>query len=367
MVGLRSDCAGASKDRRCRHVRLAADGQGAAAGQGAAGDRRARTLQTVGFVRTVLGDIDPADLGPTYAHEHLIIDGGRLVELQADFRLDSVDQAVAELEGARVYGLRAVVDALPCDAGRNVRKLAEISRRSGIHVIAPTGLHLARYYEDRHWSVTATEEELAGLFLADVVEGIDEHDYTGPIVHRTEHRAGVIKVAGSAGALIDRDRRVFRAAAVAHRATGCPILTHCTDGSAALEQLRLLSDEGADLGHVVLSHTDKVVDRGYHREILSTGASVEYDQSFRWPDGTENGTLTLLDWMVADGFASQLLLGMDAARRSYWTAYGGSPGMGYLLGAFSEQMTSHGLDAAVRHAVFVENPARVLAFSQPAG
>ena len=29
------------------------------------------------FVRTVLGDIDPGDLGVTYAHEHLVIDGGR--------------------------------------------------------------------------------------------------------------------------------------------------------------------------------------------------------------------------------------------------------------------------------------------------
>lgn len=320
----------------------------------------------MGFVRTVLGDIDSADLGPTYAHEHLIIDGGRLVELQADFRLDSVDKAVAELEAAQALGLRAVVEALPCDAGRNVRKLAEIARRSGLHLIAPTGLHLARYYEDRHWSVTASEEELAGLFLADVVEGIDENDYTGPIVHRTEHRAGIVKVAGSAMALIERDRRVFRAAAAVHRATGCPILTHCTDGSAALEQLRLLADEGVDLGHVVLSHTDKVVDRGYHREILSTGAAVEYDQAFRWPEGAENGTLALLEWMVADGYASQLMLGMDAARRSYLTAYGGRPGLGYLLGAFSETMASHGLDAAVRHAVFVENPARVLAFTRPA-
>jgi predicted metal-dependent phosphotriesterase family hydrolase len=318
------------------------------------------------FVRTVLGDIDPADLGPTYAHEHLIIDGGRLVELQADFRLDSVDKGVAELEEARELGLRAVVDALPCDAGRNVRKLADISRRSGVHVLAPTGLHLARYYEDGHWSVTATEGELARLFEADVLEGIDENDYTGPIVHRTEHRAGFVKVAGSGGSLIDRDRRVFRAAAAVHRATGCPILTHCTDGTAGIEQLRLLADEGADLGHVVLSHTDKVVDRGYHREMLSTGAAVEYDQSFRWPEGAENGTLTLLEWMVADGYASQLMLGMDAARRSYWTAYGGRPGLGHLLGAFSDEMANHGLDAAVLHAIFVENPARVLAFARPA-
>ena len=36
------------------------------------------------FVRTVLGDIDPAELGVTYCHEHLVIDGGRPVLIEPD-------------------------------------------------------------------------------------------------------------------------------------------------------------------------------------------------------------------------------------------------------------------------------------------
>ena len=46
---------------------------------------------TMTFVRTVLGDIDAGDLGVTYAHEHLVIDGGRPVELEPDFVLADVD------------------------------------------------------------------------------------------------------------------------------------------------------------------------------------------------------------------------------------------------------------------------------------
>jgi predicted metal-dependent phosphotriesterase family hydrolase len=315
------------------------------------------------IVRTVLGDIDPTDLGPTYAHEHLIIDGGRPVELEPDFRLDSVERAVEELTAGRAVGLAAIVDAMPCDAGRNVRKLAAASRLAGVHVVAPTGLHLARYYEDRHWSVTDTEEEIAELFIADIDTGIDERDYAGPIVRRTDHRAGVMKIAGSRDHLSDRDAKVFRAAAAAHRVTGCPILTHCTDGTGAMEQVRVLADAGVDLGHVVVSHTDKVVDRGYHRELLSSGVNVEYDQAFRWKPGQDNGTLTILEWMVADGFADRLMLGMDAARQGYWLAYGGGPGLPYLLGPFSEAMAGQGIDESVRHAIFVENPARAFAFA----
>ena len=44
------------------------------------------------FVRTVLGDIAPERLGITYAHEHLVIAGGRPVQLFPDFRLDCVER-----------------------------------------------------------------------------------------------------------------------------------------------------------------------------------------------------------------------------------------------------------------------------------
>ena len=113
--------------------------------------------------------------------------------------------------------------------------------------------------------------------------------------------------------------------------SGTSILTHCTDGLGAPEQIALLKGLGVQPGHVTLSHTDKVVDRGYHREILATGASVEYDQGFRWKPDVDNGTLTLLVWMIEDGFGDQLMLGIDAARQGYWTTYGGSPGWAFLL------------------------------------
>ena len=317
------------------------------------------------FIRTVLGDIEPEDLGPTYAHEHLVIDGGRIVELNPDFLLADVDKAVAELEPARELGLAAIVDATPCAAGRNPRKLADASRRSGVHVVASTGLHLAQHYDPAGWTEHETAEQLAARFEADIVEGIDAHDNRGDAVERTEHRAGTIKIAGSAE-LTDRERRVFEAAAIAHSHTGCPILTHCTDGLGAIEQVTVLAELGVQSRHVTLSHTDKVADRGYHREILATGASVEYDQGFRWKAGVDNGTLTLLAWMIEDGFDDEVMLGMDAARQGYWTAYGGSPGWTFLLGEFADAMRARGIDGDDQRAIFVSNPARAFAFAERA-
>ncbi len=318
------------------------------------------------FVRTVLGDLDPADLGVTYAHEHIIIDGVRTLELFPDFDLADVDAMATEVEEARALGLAAAVDAMPCDAGRNAAKLADLARLTGLHVVASTGLHHERFYGPAHWSHRVTAGELATLFAADVEDGIDANDYGGPVVRRTDHRAGVIKIAGSDGGPSDRDRRVFEAAAEAHLRTGVPILTHCEEGSGAIEQLRLLSDLGVDLGHVALSHVDKVVDRAYHRELLSGGVFVEYDQSFRWGD-RPNGTVRLLEWMTEDGLDDRIVVGMDAARRGYYHVFGGQPGLAWLLDGFRRLLDASGLDAAVRHRLFVTNPARLFSFAAPPG
>ena len=53
------------------------------------------------------------------------------------------------------------------------------------------------------------------VLLTPVEEGIDELDYVGPIVKRTEHKAGVMKIAGSSGGPSLRDEKVFAAAAMA--------------------------------------------------------------------------------------------------------------------------------------------------------
>jgi len=315
------------------------------------------------FVRTVLGDADPSELGVTYAHEHLVIDGGRPVELSPDFLLADIERLEAELSDAAASGLGAAIDAMPADCGRNPAKLAELSRRSGVRIVAATGLHHERFYGPSHWSLRASEDELADLFVADVTNGIDERDYGGPIVRRTAVRAGIVKVAGSQGGPSERDRPIFRAAAATHLQTGVPVHTHCEAGTGALEQIRLLTDAGVPAAHISLSHVDKVVDRGYHRELLSTGAFAVYDQAFRWGE-RENGTLRLLESVVADGLIGQVMLGMDAARQGYYRAFGGTPGLDWLLRGFSDEMQACGLGPEIRHRLFVDNPARAFAFAE---
>jgi predicted metal-dependent phosphotriesterase family hydrolase len=107
------------------------------------------------------------------------------------------------------------------------------------------------------------------------------------------------------------------------------------------------------------------VDRGYHRELLSTGAIAEYDGSFRWPDGEPNGTVQLLAWMAEDGLDDRIVLGMDAARRRYYRVHGGGPGLIWLLDGFTGMLEAAGIDADARHRLFVTTPARLFTFATP--
>lgn len=315
------------------------------------------------FIRTVLGDLPASDLGVCYAHEHIIIDASFTTHANPEFLIHSVDAAVAELRQLHADGGRAVIDSMPCDSGRNVRKLAAVSEASGIHIVCPTGLHLAKYYDPGHWGGIYTADQLAELFTADIESGIDAHDYNGPLLQRTSHRAGLIKIATD-HVMTPREEKIFEAAAEAHRRTGAPILTHTEQGDLGLQQVEKLHALGVDLRHVVLSHLDRKPDRIYHRDILATGVRVEYDSAFRWPSGRGNPTQDLVLALLPE-FPHQIMLGMDAARRSYWRSYGGAPGFSHLLVEFSAALRAAGLTADDLHRIFVTTPADAYAFPTP--
>ena len=160
----------------------------------------------------------------------------------------------------------------------------------------------------RYWGARLSPEALTRLFVADIEEGIDVNDYGGPEIERTKHRAGLIKIASGLDGIDGRERQVFEATAEAHRVTGAPILTHTEQGTAADAQVELLDRFGVDLGHVVISHTERVPDLAYHKDILASGVFVEYDSAFRWEGDVGNPTLELLVGLKEAGLLGQTLL-----------------------------------------------------------
>lgn len=315
-----------------------------------------------GSVRTVTGDVPASALGTTYMHEHLIIDSPTVADRFPHIHLPSADDAIAELGRCADVAVGTVVDAMPLGSGRGPERLARISEASGVKVVMATGLHTDKYYDEVPDVRDASDEQLLEWFIADIEDGADRNDHLGgEKVDRIQVRAGIIKVATSHIGVDRRAEKLFGAAVEAAKATGAPILTHCEEGTGGDDQVTMLSELGLPLDRVVLSHTDKVEDPDYHTDLLESGVYLEFDQALRQEEAAVGRTARLLATQIERGFAGQLMLGTDGARRSLWSTFGGQPGLAWLATGYRGILESVGINREVQHQLFVENPARFLA------
>ncbi|MCC9305531.1 phosphotriesterase [Kitasatospora sp. RB6PN24] len=292
-------------------------------------------------VRSVLGDLDPADLGVCDAHDHLFLRS----QLLPGQELDDVAAAAAELAAFRVAGGQAVVQWTPYGMGRRATELPELARSSGVHLVAATGMHRAAHY-DRLPEL----DSLAELFITELTQGIGTD---GP-------RAGMIKVAGGFHGLDEHARRTMAAAAAAHHVTGAPIGVHHELGTAATEVLDLLCGQlEVPPSSVLLGHLNRFPDERIHRELARSGAFLAFDGPSRANAATDWRLLDVLVALAEAGHAEQLLLGGDtvtAAARS--TADG--PGMPFLLTNLRPRIEA-ALDRPTAELILRHNPARAFA------
>lgn len=190
-------------------------------------------------VRTVLGDVPPGELGVCDAHDHLFFGSPRLPGQE----LRSVAAARAELVAFREQGGGAVVQWTPYGLGRRAADLPPLSRETGVHVVAATGLHQAVHYDED--TLAGLRGRLADVFVSELTEGIGASGV----------RAGLVKVAGGFHALDAHARWTMTAAAEAHHATGVTVAVHLELGTGALDVLDLLCGELEVPPHrVVLGH-----------------------------------------------------------------------------------------------------------------
>jgi len=303
-------------------------------------------------VRTVLGDISPEALGVTYMHEHLIIESEIVKKDYEHIYLPSTEYAIAEVLLCKKAGVQSMVDCMPTGSGRNPQKLRKISELTGINIIATTGLHHDRYYRKDDEIEKLSSSQLGQIFINEIENGMDD----------TEIKAGIIKVVTSGSEIKDREIKLFEAAAFAHDKTGTPIISHCEHGKGAVEQIQLFTKLGIKLNRVTLSHTDKENDHGYHRELLSSGINVEYDQSLRQFNEEQPESALLTMAMIEAGHLNQIMLGTDGARRSLWSSLGGTPGLSWLYTGWGRKLKELGASEDVLSRLFNHNPSAFLAF-----
>lgn len=306
-------------------------------------------------VVTVLGPIDPAEMGPTLTHDHVLIDAfdmwGAATGSYA-WILDDEDVATHEVERFRAAGGGTICDPTNVGIGRQPAGLSRVSERSGVHIVMGAG-----WYRERCYPAYVDEEmpdRLADRLVVELTQGVDD----------TDVRAGFIGEIGTErGHITARQERVFRAAGRAHRRTGCPILTHTTHfGELAVEQLALLAEEGVDPHRVVVSHLGDRVGIHWWMPIARTGAFLNIDNL-----GFVGGYAPLevradnVAAFVAEGLTAQVMLSNDICLLDQLATYGG-PGYDNVLVNFVPLLRARGVSEEDVHTILVANPARAFAY-----
>jgi len=328
------------------------------------------------FVRTLLGDIRPEQLGFTYAHEHLVCRPPYWAERgEHDLLLDDADLTARDVEDFARAGGRTIVDATAVDYGRDVAAVAAISERAGVHVIGTAGfnksflwsaalpVHLRRlvgsYETYGQWIEDADVRALAAFVEREVEQGMEG----------TSWRAGQIKFGTGYNAITPLEEKTLRAAARAHHATGAPIHSHTEAGTMVLEQIELLKREGVDLRHVSFGHMDRNPDPWVHAKAASTGAYLCFDGIGKIKYAPESTRIQCILELVRGGFEDQILISGDTARKSYYRHYAHGPGLAYIaekwVPRFREEAERAGLDGdRLIRKFFVDNPARCFTFKR---
>lgn len=318
-----------------------------------------RGAPSTGRVVTVRGPIEPAELGVTLSHDHVLIDAYEIYgAASADYAwiIDDEDVAIAELALFRAAGGRTICDPTNTGLGRDPLALRRISEATDIHIVMGSGW----YREPRYPPEVGRQmpNELADHLVGELTEG----------VAGTDIRAGFIGEIGTGrGTISPAEERVFRAAARAALRTGCPIVTHTTHfGELAIEQLALLAEEGVPADQVIVSHLGDragvrhllpIAERGAWLSVDNLGFTTGYA-----PLGLKADNVAAL-WSA--GFGGQVLLGNDICRRDQLVTYGG-PGYANIIRDFYPLLEAAGVGRDQIGSMTVANPASAYAWRAPA-
>lgn len=332
------------------------------------------------MIQTVLGRIEPAQLGRTSTNEHLLADSRHLRRPLRDGRwwdgevtpqnlgdlrwnwlasadnlhLDSADVAVDELALARTDGLRTVVEATSIGMGPDPAGLPDISRRSGVHVVAAFGSYIDKTLPES-WK-QHSDDEMRAIFSRALTESIPG----------TDVRAGLLGLMGTSAEITLAEERALRAAASAATAAGCAVSIRL-DAAARRgpEVAALLTSEGLDPRRILFCNIDKVMDAAYVHDIVDTGAVVEFafgsENSFGdgARDATDDQRIAFLLALCETRPEARITMSASVWTKGQLSCHGGM-GYGHVVRRVVPVLERAGVPAGRLERMLVTEPADLL-------
>jgi phosphotriesterase-related protein len=315
-------------------------------------------------VNTVLGPVRADELGVVSVHEALlsVVPGA---EHAYDITIDRAEifQILArKLTDFREHGGRTIVDSTGMFHGRDVRLYEALSRSTGVHIVASTGMGpeelLGGYFLTPQTDPPTPwpAEKFADLFTREVTEGM--------VVPRVERRgaAGLVATTATLGGMTATDESLLRGAARAALATGVPISLRY--GNDAVHDLEIVLDEQVPARRVVVGGLDRkdAVASGVPLRVARRGAYVALDHVGLNDDElhvTDRERAALVVELVRAGHGDRVLLSANAIGVAK-----GRPGhelpYSYVCATFLPLATSLGLSDEDARRILVDNPRDLL-------
>jgi phosphotriesterase-related protein len=329
-------------------------------------------------IRTLLKDHAPEDLagGATLFHEHMSLRDGFLADWVrhaaetraanrapnaavpaapsaasagqpaapvANFLADA-ELMTEEMKIAKQEGIGCIVDAGHGDMGRDIAFLKKISEGSGLPIVASAGFYTQPFYPKAlsGWS----EDQVFNEIMKEV----------------NSANIGALGEIGSWDYITKDERKVFRAIARVHKATGLPIFTHTgIPGKSALEQLDILEDGGVDPKHIVIGHLGNLADDNteIQRAVIRRGAFIGFDrQGGNGDDAVVKMAMSLID----AGYGDNLMFSSDLSSPREIKKNNPNGGYAKTLTQFVPKVKKLGASDEVLHKIMYDNPRRFLAF-----
>ncbi|MDP8242592.1 MAG: hypothetical protein P9L94_00815 [Candidatus Hinthialibacter antarcticus] len=220
---------------------------------------------------TVLGPIQPGEMGVTLPHEHVLVDFiGWKKTGKHRWNSDEVCPVVLpHLEQLKQLGCKTLVECSPNFIGRDPALLKRLSKESGLNILTNTGLYAAaneQFVPDYARSETA--DQLAKRWTQESEEGIDG----------TGVKPGFIKIGVKNGPLNEIDQKLVRAACLTHKETGLAIACHSGGNGAIADEMRILKEEGVRGDALVWVHAQNEQDMDLLMQAVDFGVWVSYDK-----------------------------------------------------------------------------------------
>jgi len=198
------------------------------------------------------------------------------------------------MKAVKAAGIDTIVDCTTADLGRDIQLLQDVSRRSGVHIVATTG----------HWLTPTpsfearTAQELADFFTLEIERGIEDSGV----------KAGVIKAASEGDRMTPFQENVFRAAARASKKTGVPVTTHSDARHRGGEQqATIFEQEGLDPSRVCIGHSDESSDFDYLAGLARRGYTLGFDHLFYGLPSMGAGSNGIPTWQARADRLKQLI------------------------------------------------------------